>query len=61
MFERMNIAESIFEGVVEPSYKKHTREHASRARHGIKNIGEAALSETHSAMGESAGKYRKIM
>ena len=29
----MEIAESIYEGVVEPSYKKHTRADANRAGH----------------------------
>ena len=27
MFERMEIAETIYDGVVEPSYKKSTREY----------------------------------
>ena len=31
MFERMEIAESIYEGVVKPSYKKPTRAYANRA------------------------------
>ena len=42
MFEQIDIAESIYEGVVEPSYKKPTWEDANRASHNINNIGEAA-------------------
>ena len=33
MFERMEIAVSIYEGVVEPSYKKYTRVDANCAGH----------------------------
>ena len=33
MFERTEIAESIYEGVVEPSYKKPTSEESNRAGH----------------------------
>ena len=33
MFEGMEITESIYEGVVEPSYKTSTREDANRAGH----------------------------
>ena len=33
MFEHMEIAESIYEGVVEPSYKKPTRSDANRTGH----------------------------
>ena len=44
MFERMEIAKSIYEGVIEPYYKKHTREDANRDGHSRKKIGEAALS-----------------
>ena len=39
MFERMDVAESIYEGVVEPSYKKYTKAHATRAGHNKKNRG----------------------
>ena len=45
MFERMEIAESIYEGVVEISYKKPT--------------GESALQWNFYEKGESAGKRRK--
>ena len=44
MFERMEIADSIYEGVVEPSYKKPTRADTNRAGHRRKNRGEAASS-----------------
>ena len=33
MFERINISESIYEVVVEPSYKNYTRADANRAGH----------------------------
>ena len=47
MFEHMEIAESIYEGVVEPSYlKKTTMSYANRARHGSHKRREAALSWT---------------
>ena len=59
MFERMEITESIYEGVVEPSYKKHTRADANCDGHSKQNRGESASSQTQSAMDESAGKRRK--
>ena len=46
MFERMEIAESIYEGVLEPSYKKSTRSDFTCAGHIIKKRGESALSHT---------------
>ena len=46
MFERMEIAESIYEDVVEPSYKKPTREYANRPGLSMKIRGEAALLTT---------------
>ena len=55
----MEIAESIYEGVVETSYKKPTRADAKHSDHIRQNRGEAAPSHTHSAMGENAGKRRK--
>ena len=58
MFELMDIVESIYEGVVEYSNKKLTREEAKHAGHSSKKIGQSTLSQTHSAMGESAGKRR---
>ena len=55
----MEITESIYEGVVEPSYQKPTREHANRADHNRKKRGESASSHTHYAMRENAGKQKK--
>ena len=59
MFECMEISESIYEGLVEPSYKKPTMIDANRADHSRKNIGESASSWTRPEKGESAGKHRK--
>ena len=59
MFERMEIAESIYECVVTPSYKKTTRVEANRTRLNSNNKGESALSNTHPAKDESAGKRHK--
>ena len=59
MFERMEISESIYEGVVEPSYKKSTQEDDNRAGHIRNNIREAASSKTRPMMGESVGKRQK--
>ena len=42
MFERMEIAESIYEVVVEPSYKKPTRADANRSGHSSKKRVETA-------------------
>ena len=42
MFERMEIFESIYKGVVEPSYKKSTRENANNAGHSRQKRGEYA-------------------
>ena len=39
MFEHMEISESIYEGVVEPSYKKPTWVYANRASNSIQNRG----------------------
>ena len=36
MFERMKIAEYMYEGVVEPAYKKSTRSYSNRAGHSRK-------------------------
>ena len=59
MFERMEIAESIYEGVVEPSYKKPTQEDANRADHSRQNRGEATSSWTRPEKGDISGKRRK--
>ena len=48
MFERTEIAESIYKGVVEPSYLKTTREYANCAGTISKMRGEAASSNTYS-------------
>ena len=42
MFERMEIAESIYEVAVEPYYKKPTRAYSNRAGIRRKTRGEAA-------------------
>ena len=55
----MKIAESIYKGVVEPSYKKPTRADANRAGRSRNKIGEDSSSNNHPVMGESAGKRRK--
>ena len=59
IFEHTEITESIYEGVVEPYYKKPTWEDSNRACHGRNKIGEAALSNTCPATGESARKRQK--
>ena len=59
MFERVEIAEYIYKGVVEPSYKKTTRADANRAGHISNNRGLYTLSKMHPVMGQSAGKRRK--
>ena len=55
----MDIYESIFEGVVEPSYKRPTRVDANRADRSRNKRGESALSKTHFVTSESAGRHRK--
>ena len=42
MFEHMEIEESIYEGVVEPSYKKPTREDTNRSGPTNKMRGQSA-------------------
>ena len=44
---------------MEPPYKTSTREDANRDGHSRNKRGEAASSQTHSVMGESAGNHRK--
>ena len=44
MFERMEIAEYIYEGVEKTSYKKFTREDDTRAGHRNQNRGQASSS-----------------
>ena len=58
-FEHIEIVESIYEGVVEPSYKKTTWAEAKCACHIRHNMGESASSWTCPGKSESAGKRRK--
>ena len=43
MFDCMEIAESVYEGVVETSYKKSTRADTNRSGHSKHKRGEAEL------------------
>ena len=56
----MEISESIYEGLVEPYYKKPTRVDANCAGISSHNRGEPASSWTLPKKGESAGKRRKM-
>ena len=58
-FEHVEIAESIYEGVVEPSYKKPTREDANLSCHSRNKITANSLSNNHPEMGEIHEKRRK--
>ena len=55
----MEIAESIYKGVVEPSCKKPTRVDAKRTCHISKMRGESASSTIYSTTTKSAGNSRK--
>ena len=46
MFDRMEISESIYEVVLEPSHKKPTRVDSNHAGHSRQKRGESALSWT---------------
>ena len=59
MFERMDISESIYKGVVEPSYKKTTWADTNHGIHSRKKRGESASSWNLPDMSESAGNLRK--
>ena len=59
MFELMEIAEYVYEGVVESSYKKPMRSDANRAGNRNKMRRDAALSITYSEVSESIGNHRK--
>ena len=59
MFERMEISESIYEGIVETSYKNPIRADANRAGHSRQNRGEAASPWDRPEKGERAGKSIK--
>ena len=61
MFDRMEISESIYEDVVEPSYKKPTRADADRSGPSRNKRGESASSKNHPKTVESSGKRQKIM
>ena len=60
MFEHMEIAESIYEGVVETSYKKTTGAYSNYAGNRRLKRVETVSSKNPSNMSESAGKCRKI-
>ena len=55
----MEIAESIYKAVVEPTYKKPTWEDDNRAGCSSQKILESASSWKISEKGESSGKRRK--
>ena len=59
MFESMDISESIYEGVVEPSDKKPTWADANCDDNSSQKRGESALLWTHPNKGERYGKRRK--
>ena len=60
MFECMEIPEPIYEGVVEPSYKKPTSSYTNRDNHSRKMRLEAASSNNYSETSKSDGKCRKM-
>ena len=59
MFERLELAESIYQGVITPSYKKTTWAESNRTGLSRNKKGESTLSNTHPANDERAGKHRK--
>ena len=59
MSERMEIEESIYEGVVEPPYKNTRWTYTNRDGCSRNNRGESALSKTHPMMGEISRKRIK--
>ena len=59
MFECTETTESIYEGVVEPSYKKPTRSDANHKGHSRKMRGGSTLLTTYSEMSDIYGKCRK--
>ena len=58
MFEHMEIVESIYELVLETSYKNPTSAYSTRADHNRLKKGGVALSNTYSKISDSAGKRR---
>ena len=59
MFEHMKKLDSIYEGVLETSYKKYTMEDSTRNGHSRQKRGEVASSHSYSETSESSGKIRK--
>ena len=59
MFDPMEITESIYEGLVEPYYKKTTWVDSNCAGHIRNKRGGSALYKTRPVTGESTGKRRK--
>ena len=59
MFECMEVVESIYECVLEPSYKKSTRQDNKRAGYRRKMSGETASSKNYSEIHDSPFKHIK--
>ena len=59
MFERIEISEYIYEGILEPYYKKTTRVDVNCAGLSRKMRGDVASSTTYSKKNESSYKHRK--
>ena len=59
MFERTEIAESSYEGVVEPFYKEPNRSDSNRDGLSSKMRGESAPSTTYPKMSKSSDKHIK--
>ena len=59
MFERMEISESIYEGVEEPSYRNPTQADANRAGHSRQKRGKSTSSWPCPEKGEIVSKRRK--
>ena len=60
MFECMEFAETIDEGVVEPSYLKNTRADANCDGHSRQKRGESASSKIYFEMGKYTGKRNEM-
>ena len=59
MLEQMEISESIYEGVVEPSYRNSIRADANSDGHNNQKRGVSASSHTYSVTSDSSVKLRK--
>ena len=59
MFERMDISESLYEGVLETAYEKPTQAEANRSGNRSNKRGKPASSKTRHAMANSADKHQK--